>query len=262
MNVSRLFDVRHKTVLVTGGSRGIGLMIATGFVENGARVYISSRSADVCNRVAEELTGRGPGECISLPADLQNMSDIENLAEAISKREPDGLDVLINNAGATWGASIDEYPESAFNKVMNLNVINVFFLTQKLIPLLERKGTADCPSRIINIGSIAGIRVPISTFAYAASKSGLHHMSKAMAIALGPRHITVNSVAPGPFQSKMMRETLEKNGDEIVSANPMGRIGRPNDMAGACIYLASRAGNYVNGAVLVVDGGSSIVPRL
>ncbi|PVV03664.1 hypothetical protein BB560_001849 [Smittium megazygosporum] len=237
-------------------------MIATGFVENGARVYISSRSADVCNKVAEELTEHGPGVCISLPADLQNMSDIEKLAEAISKREPGGLDVLINNAGASWGASIDEYPESAFNKLMNLNVINVFFLTQKLMPLLQKKGTFDCPSRIINIGSIAGIVTHNNMFAYTASKASLHHMSKTMAIALGPRHITVNSVAPGVFPSSMTKELLKRDGENIVQGNLMNRIGRPNDIAGACIYLASRAGSYVNGDVLVVDGGSSIAPKL
>ncbi|PVU96733.1 hypothetical protein BB561_000994 [Smittium simulii] len=263
MNVNTLFSVKDKVVLVTGGSRGIGLMIASGFVSNGAKVYISSRSADVCDEVAKQLTQTGPGKCISLPADLQNMSDIKALVGKLNFLEPDGINVLINNAGANWAQPIDKYTESGFNKVMSLNLTNIFFLSQKLIPLLEKKATKQDPARIINIGSVDGNTVSQHpTFAYGASKAGLHHLTRGMSIPLGQRNITVNAVAPGPFQSKMMKETLDKHGQEIVKKVPMGRIGEPDDMAGVCIYLSSKAGNYVNGSVIVVDGGSSISPKL
>ncbi|KAI9286713.1 hypothetical protein BC943DRAFT_276218 [Umbelopsis sp. AD052] len=262
MNINQLFSVKDKVVLVTGGSRGIGEMIATGFVQGGAKVYISSRSAQACDEVAEKLNKLGPGSCIPIPADLQKSEDVKRLATEIGKREKH-LDVLVNNAGATWGSPIDEYPDAAFSKVMNLNVKSIFTLTQACLPLLEAKATADVPSRVINIGSINGINVPAhETYAYSASKAAVHQLTKHLAGKLGHRHITVNAIAPGSFQSKMMKETLEKFGDIIIATVPVGRIGSPEDIAGTAIYLSSRAGQYTNGAVIVVDGGVIVSAKM
>lgn len=251
--VDDLFSVQGKTALVTGGSRGIGLMIARGFVEAGARVYISSRKADVCDEVATELSK--VGECVSLPADLSTEAACRGLAEAIAARE-DRLHVLVNNAGATWGAPIAEYPASAWDKVLDLNVKAVFYMTQAALPLLEAAGTADDPARVVNIGSIDAIQVPmLETYAYSSSKAAVHQLTRHLARQLGPKHITVNAVAPGPFESKMMAETLRSFGDAIAKSSPLGRIGRPDDMAGVARFLVSRAGSYVTGAVIPVDGG-------
>jgi NAD(P)-dependent dehydrogenase (short-subunit alcohol dehydrogenase family) len=270
--VGDLFDIGGKTALVTGGSRGIGLMIARGFVEAGAKVYISSRKATVCDEVAAELSelselskgaaaeaaeagGASRGTCLSLPADLSEESEVARLAAELGSRE-DRLHVLVNNAGATWGAPLAEYPPSAFDKVLDLNVKAPFLLTQALVPLLEAAATADDPARIINIGSIDAIQVPmLETYAYSSSKAAIHQLTRHLARQLGPRNITVNAVAPGPFESKMMAETLRNFGDAIARTSPLGRIGRPDDMAGVAIYLASRAGAYVTGAVIPVDGG-------
>ncbi|ORZ02239.1 hypothetical protein BCR43DRAFT_554819 [Syncephalastrum racemosum] len=256
MDIEALFSVKDKVVLVTGGSRGIGEMIATGFVQAGAKVYISSRSAKACDEVAAKLSAMGPGKCVALPADLQNVEDIKKLVQGLSKHESH-LDVLINNAGATWGAPLDEYPEAAFQKVMNLNVNRVFALTQACLPLLRAKASQENPSRVINIGSINGVTVPkFESYAYSASKAAVHHMSRHLAGRLGRESITVNAIAPGSFPSKMMAETLRKHGDEIKAAVPVGRVGTPEDVAGTCIYLSSRAGNYTTGATIVVDGGA------
>ncbi len=249
-----LFSVAGKTALVTGGSRGIGLMIARGFVEAGARVYISSRKAEVCDRVAAELAGAGT--CMSLPADLSTEAGARALADALAARE-EKLDVLVNNAGANWGAPLAEYPDSAWDKVLALNVKSVFHLSRFLLPLLEQAVRPGDPARIINIGSIDGLHVPVlETYAYSASKAAVHHLTRVLARRLAPR-ITVNAVAPGPFESKMMAETLQRFRDAIVGSCPLGRIGEPEDMAGVAIYLASRAGAYVTGAVIPVDGGIS-----
>ena len=249
-----LFSVAGKTALVTGGSRGIGLMIARGFVEAGARVYISSRKAEVCDRVAAELAGAGT--CMSLPADLSTEAGARALADALAARE-EKLDVLVNNAGANWGAPLAEYPDSAWDKVLALNVKSVFHLSRLLLPLLEQAARPGDPARIINIGSIDGLHVPVlETYAYSASKAAVHHLTRVLARRLAP-HITVNAVAPGPFESKMMAETLQRFRDAIVGSCPLGRIGEPEDMAGVAIYLASRAGAYVTGAVIPVDGGIS-----
>ncbi|KAL1928457.1 hypothetical protein VTP01DRAFT_2813 [Rhizomucor pusillus] len=256
MDIEALFSVKDKVVLVTGGSRGIGEMIATGFVQAGAKVYISSRSAKACDEVAAKLNKLGPGSCIALPADLQKLDDVKKLVAELSKRESH-LDVLVNNAGATWGAPLDDYPEAAFQKVMNLNVNRVFTLTQACLPLLRAKASSENPSRIINIGSINGVTVPgFETYAYSASKAAIHHLSRHLAGRLGRERITVNAIAPGSFPSKMMAETLRKHGDAIVERVPVGRVGSPEDIAGTCIYLASRAGNYTTGATIVVDGGA------
>jgi len=248
-----LFSVAGKTVVVTGGSRGIGLMIARGFVEGGARVVISSRKAEVCERVAAELSQ--VGECVAVPADLSGEEACRRLAGEVGEREG-RVHVLVNNAGATWGAALETYPGAAWDKVLDLNLKAPFFLTRAMLPLLEAAAGPDDPARVVNVGSIDGLRVPaMPTYAYSASKAGLHHLTRVLARELGPRGVTVNAIAPGPFESKMMAETLRVLGDEIASAAPLGRIGRPDDMAGAALYLASRAGAYVTGAVIPVDGG-------
>ncbi|KAI8639022.1 hypothetical protein BD408DRAFT_350779 [Parasitella parasitica] len=258
MDVQNLFSVKDKVVLVTGGSRGIGEMIATGFVQGGAKVYISSRSAQACDEVATKLTTLGPGKCIALPADLQNVEDIKKLVGELSKRETH-LDVLVNNAGATWGAPLDSYPDAAFQKVMNLNVTRIFTLTQACLPLLRNNATEGTPSRVINIGSINGEAPPgLETYAYSASKAAIHHLTRHLAGKMGREHILVNAIAPGSFPSKMMAATLKERGDAIISAVPVGRVGSPEDVAGTCIYLSSRAGQYTVGAVIVVDGGALV----
>jgi NAD(P)-dependent dehydrogenase (short-subunit alcohol dehydrogenase family) len=250
--MQELFSVAGKVALVTGGSRGIGLMIARGYVEAGAKVYISSRKAEVCEQVARELSARGT--CVALPADCSTEAGCRGLAEALAAREP-ALHVLVNNAGANWGAPLAEYPDAAWDKVLALNVKAVFHLTRACLPLLEAAARPGDPARVINIGSIDGLQAPVlETYAYSSSKAAVHHLTRVLAHRLAPR-ITVNAVAPGPFESKMMAETLRKFRDAIVASCPLGRIGEPEDMAGVAIYLASRAGAYLTGAVIPVDGG-------
>lgn len=252
-----LFDLTGKIALVTGGTRGIGRMMARGLLEAGARVYISSRKADACAATEREL--KEFGQVTAVPADLSTEAECLRLATELAAREEE-LHVLVNNAGATWGSPIEEFPASAWDKVVDLNLKSPFFLTRALLPLLEAAGTHDDPARVINVGSIDGIRVPpLPTFSYSASKAGVHQLTRVLARELGPRHITVNAVAPGPFESKMMAATLEAFGDVISETAPLRRIGRPDDMAGIAVYLASRAGAYVTGAVIPVDGGISIV---
>ena len=250
--MSDLFDVKGKIVLVTGGSRGIGEMIARGFVEAGSKVYISSRKADVCDALAAELSKSGT--CVSLPADLSTEAECQRLASEITSREKH-LDVLVNNAGATWGAPMAEYDEQAFERVMALNVKGVFHLTKFLRSHLEAAGTPDAPARVINIGSIDGIQVPaMETYAYSSSKAAVHQLTRHLAKFMAPL-VTVNAIAPGPFQSKMMAATLATFGDSIIASAPMKRIGRPDDMAGTAIFLASPAASYITGAIIPVDGG-------
>jgi NAD(P)-dependent dehydrogenase (short-subunit alcohol dehydrogenase family) len=256
--MSDLFSIRNKVALVTGGSRGIGLMIARGYVEAGAKVYISARKRDVCDAAAAELSRMGT--CISVPADCGTQAGCEGLARAIAEREP-ALHVLVNNAGANWGAPLAEYPDTAWDKVLALNTKAIFHLTRACLPMLRAAATPADPARVINIASIDGLRVPLlETYAYSASKAAALHLSRVLAIRLAPDHITVNAVAPGPFESKMMHETLERFRDAIVGSCPLGRIGEPEDMAGVAIYLASRAGAYVTGAVIPVDGGITVRP--
>jgi NAD(P)-dependent dehydrogenase (short-subunit alcohol dehydrogenase family) len=251
-----LFSITGKIALVTGGSRGIGFMIARGFVEAGATVYISSRKAEVCDAVAKELSASG--RCVSLPADLGTEAGARALASAFAEREQH-LHILVNNAGANWGAPLTEYPDSAWDKVLALNVKSIFHLTRLLLPQLERAARPGDPARVINIGSIDGIQVPLlETYAYSASKAAVHHLTRVLAMQLASRNITVNAVAPGPFESKMMAETLDRFRDAIVSSCPLGRIGEPEDMAGIAIYLSSRAGAYLTGTVIPVDGGISV----
>lgn len=252
--MSDLFSTEGKTALVTGGTRGIGLMVARGLLQAGAtRVYVSSRKAQACEDAAAELAAYG--DAVPLPADLSSEAECVRLAAEVASRE-DALHVLVNNAGATWGAPLEEFPASAWDKVLDLNLKAPFFLTRALLPQLAAAGTADDPARVINIGSVDGLHVPPNpTYSYSASKAAVHQLTKVLAKELGPRHVTVNAVAPGPFESKMMAATLEAFGEQIAAMAPLGRIGRPDDMAGVAVFLASRAGAYVTGAVIPVDGG-------
>lgn len=251
-----LFSIAGKTALVTGGSRGIGRMIAAGYVDAGATVYISSRKADVCEQVATELSERGT--CVALPADLSSEGGCRRLADELAGRT-DHLDILVNNAGATWGAPLDEFDDAAWDRVLGLNVKGVFHTTKFCLPLLRAAGTVEEPARVINIGSIDGIHVPVlETYSYSASKAAVHQLTRHLAKRLAPS-VTVNAIAPGPFESKMMAATLEAFGDQIASSAPLKRIGRPDDMAGTAIFLASRAGAYLTGAVIPVDGGIATV---
>jgi NAD(P)-dependent dehydrogenase (short-subunit alcohol dehydrogenase family) len=256
--VQDLFSIKGKVAVVTGGSRGIGAMIARGFVEAGAKVYISARKEEEVRKTAAELSERG--ECIAIPADLSTEAGCRGLADAVAARES-AIQILVNNAGANWGAPLAEFPDSGWDRVLNLNVKGVFHLTKMLVPLLEKGAKDGDPSRIINIGSIDGLKVPfLETYSYSASKAAVHHLTRVLAIQLAPKKITVNAVAPGPFESKMMAVTLDRFRDAIVSSCPLGRIGEPEDMAGVAIYLASRAGAYVTGVVIPVDGGITVRP--
>jgi NAD(P)-dependent dehydrogenase (short-subunit alcohol dehydrogenase family) len=248
-----LFSLSGKTAVVTGGSRGIGFMIAKGLLDAGAKVIISSRKEHELLPARDELSAYG--EVHAVVADVSTLEGVNSLAERVTELFPT-LNILVNNAGATWGMPLDEFSEHAWDKVMDTNVKGVFFLTQQLLPNLRRGASHDEPARVINIGSIDGLHVnPMDTYSYSASKAGVHHLTRAMARRLGPEHITVNAIAPGPFESKMMAATLKAAGDSIARMAPLGRIGRPDDMAGVAVYLASRAGSYVTGAVIPVDGG-------
>jgi 2-deoxy-D-gluconate 3-dehydrogenase len=248
-----LFSLQGRVALVTGGSRGIGKMIAAGFLEFGAKVYISSRKADACNATAAELSARG-GQCLSLPQDVSSVAGCRALAEEITRREGK-LDILINNAGAAWGADFDEFPEHGWDKVMNLNLKSPFFLTQALHATLKAAASAERPAKVINIASIDGIRLnPLETYSYHASKAGLIYLTQRMAAKLVHDRIVVTAIAPGPFASDMNRAARD-HGDMVAARTPLRRIGRDEDMAGAAIYLASRAGDYVVGDTIAVDGG-------
>lgn len=259
MDTASLFSVAGKTAVVTGGSRGIGRMIAEGFVSGGANVYITARKAEACDATAAELTGIGPGKCVSIPGDLSNEAGCRAFADAVIEREP-ALHVLVNNAGATWGAPLEEYPDSAWDKVLNVNVKAVFTLTRMLLPHLRAAASAADPARVINIGSVDGIKVPgTDNYAYGASKAAVHMVTRQLAHNLTRDHITVNAIAPGPFPSKMMAFVLDADGGEQLVAKgvPLGRIGTPEDVAGTALFLSSRAGAYLTGAVIPVDGGIS-----
>ena len=249
--MDKLFSLEGRVALVTGGSRGIGRMIAEGFLRHGAKVYISARKAEACDRTAAELSALGP--CTSLPADVSSVAGVEALAAEITRREPK-LDILVNNAGAAWGAPFDEFPESGWDKVVDLNLKAPFFLTQALTPLLKRAAT-DHLAKVIHIASIDGVSVnPQETYSYAASKAGLIHLTRRMALKLAPERIAVSAIAPGAFASTMNKDARD-HADAVAQRVPAGRIGTPEDMAGAAIYLASRAGDYVMGSTLIVDGG-------
>jgi NAD(P)-dependent dehydrogenase (short-subunit alcohol dehydrogenase family) len=253
MDTSNLFSLRGKTALVTGGSRGIGKMIADGFLAQGAKVYISSRKADACNAAAEELS-RGGGTCIALPMDVSTLDGARALATAYAARES-SLDILVNNAGAAWLAGFDDFPEKGWDKVMDLNVKSPFFLTQALAAPLRAAARPDRPAKVINIASIDGIYLtPIETYSYAASKSALIQLTRLMASRLAKDHIVVTAIAPGPFKSEMNIRARDHEA-EVAAQVPVRRVGSDLDMAGAAIFLASRAGDYVVGSVITVDGG-------
>ena len=250
---AELFDLTGKRALVTGGTRGIGLMMARGLLQAGARVVISSRKADGCERAQADLAAFGDVRAVA--ADLSRHEECLRLADAVAA-DGEGLHILVNNAGATWGEPLESFPDSAWDKVLDLNVKSPFWMVQALVPALRAAGTADDPARIINVGSIDGMRVsPLPTYSYASSKAALHQLTRVLARELGPQHITVNAVAPGPFPSKMMAATLDEFGDAIAASAPLRRIGRDDDMAGIAVFLAGRAGSYLTGAVIPVDGG-------
>ncbi|KAI9048743.1 hypothetical protein LZ554_007574 [Drepanopeziza brunnea f. sp. 'monogermtubi'] len=262
MDSATLFDVKDKVVLVTGGAKGIGRMISEGYVVNGAKVYISSRDSKACEEACKELNALGKGSAHSIPADFYKVEDCKRMVEELKKRETK-LDVLVNNSGSNWGESYDTFPEAAWTRVLTLNLTRVFTLTQLLTPLLEAAQTPSSPSRIINIGSVDGLRVPsLETFSYSASKAGLHQLSRVLANHLGKRNITSNTIACGPFQSKMMKATLETFGEAIKEGIPLGRIGSKEDVAGTCLFLSGRAGAFVNGATIALDGGSLVGSKL
>lgn len=260
-----IFSIAGKVAIVTGGSRGIGEMIAAGFLASGAKVYISSRKADVCEATAKRLVDRHGGECIAVPADLSQLDGVNTLVAAVRDNESQ-LDILVNNAGATWGAPLGEFPESGWDKVMDTNVKGIFFLTQALLPLLEVSGTHEDPARVINIGSVDGIKTPsFDNFSYGASKAAVHHLTRVLAAHLVRRHIIVNAIAPGPFPSWMLSAGVGFGGkvegegvdwDRVGRNNPRGRVGTMEDIAGLCIFLSSRAGAYTVGETIACDGGS------
>lgn len=252
---STLFSVAGKHVLVTGGSRGIGRMIARGFLDAGATVTITARKADACRRAAEELSAHGP--CTAVPVDVADPAGVAELVAAVGAAAP-RLDVLVNNAGATWGEPLETFPRSAWDKVLDVNVKAVFELTVACLPLLRAAASADDPARVLTIGSVDGIRTPaLESYAYSASKAAVHMLTRHLALRLAGEAITVNAIAPGPFDSKMMAWVLddEAGRQQVAASVPLGRVGRPDDMAGTAIFLASRAGSYLTGAVIPVDGG-------
>ena len=250
--MNELFSLHGRTALVTGGSRGIGRMIAAGFLAQGARVYVSSRKAEACERAAAELGGLG--ECLAMPADVSTMEGVAALAAAFTTREP-RLDILVNNAGAAWGESFDTFPEKGWDKVVDLNLKTPFFLTQALHGALKAAASEERPAKVINVASIDGVSInPQETYSYAASKAGLIQLTRRMALRLIQDRIVVTAIAPGAFASEMNRDARD-HGDEVARRIPARRIGRDEDMAGAAIYLASRAGDYVVGSTLIVDGG-------
>ncbi|MGM0363309.1 SDR family oxidoreductase [Streptomyces griseoaurantiacus] len=250
---AELFDLRGKYALVTGGTRGIGMMIARGLLRAGARVVISSRDADACAEAERQLSEFG--EVRAIPADLSRYEECRRLADLVTA-DSGRLDILVNNAGAMWREPLETFPVEAWDSVVDLNLKSPFWLVQALLPALRAAGTADDPARVINIGSIAAIHVAASpNYSYAGSKAGLHQLTRVLARELGPQHVTVNAVAPGPFPSRMMAATLETHGDAIAAKAPLRRVGREDDMAGVAVFLASRAGSYLTGAVVPVDGG-------
>jgi NAD(P)-dependent dehydrogenase (short-subunit alcohol dehydrogenase family) len=258
MPISSLFDIAGKTAVITGGSRGIGLMIARGFVEAGVKVYISSRSAPACAEAAEALSKIG--SCTAFPHDLGQTAGVHKLADEIKARESK-IDILVNNAGAAWAEPFEKYSEKGWDKLMDINLKATFLLTQALYPLLRAAGTAEDPARVINIGSIDGILAPsIETYAYSASKAAVHHLTRNLAKHLAKDNINVNAIAPGPFETKMLAPVLAVSRKAMVAGVPRGRIGEDDDMIGAAIFYASRASSYVTGTVLPVDGGISGTP--
>ncbi|HJN52014.1 MAG: SDR family oxidoreductase [Pseudomonadales bacterium] len=261
--MKNLFSIEGKVAVVTGGSRGIGEMIAAGFLANGAKVYISSRKADVCSATAKRLQETYGGECVSIPADLSGLDGIETLTKGVESQE-ERLDILVNNAGATWGEPLDVFPESGWDKVMDTNVKGVFFLTQKMLPLLRKSANAEDPARVINVGSVDGIKTPVfENFSYGPSKAAVHHLTRVLAAHLVKENIIVNGIAPGPFPTWMLSAGVGFGGategvdwDSVGKGNPRGRVGTMEDIAGLAIFLSSRAGAFTVGEIITCDGGA------
>lgn len=253
-----LFSLSGKVALVTGGSQGIGLMIARGLLRAGAKVYIASRKIAVCESAATELSAFG--ECLPLAVDMSREADITRLAAQLGQSEP-ALNILVNNAAAAWAAPLQDYPAAAWDKVLGVNVKGVFLLCRALLPLLTAGARAGDPARIINIGSIDGFRAPaFETYAYSASKAAVHQLTRVLAQRLAADNLTVNAIAPGPFPSKMTADMLEEKGQELVRSVPLGRIGEADDMEGIAVFLASRGSAFVTGQIIAVDGGLSTRP--
>ena len=259
LDIQHLFSLEGKVALVTGGSRGIGYMISQGLLQAGARVYISARKAQACKDAAAELGQYG--ECVALPGDVSDPDSRRQLCEQLAAAEP-RLDILVNNAGTAWGADYESFPESAFDKVMRVNVTAMFALTRDLTPLLEAAATPEDPARVINIGSMEGLHIPtvhgMGNYAYTTSEAALHHLTRHLAVELGRRRITVNAIAPGFFPSRMTDHVFENRRQEIEGNSLLGRVGKAEEMAGIAVYLSGRAGAYTSGAVIPVDGGTSI----
>jgi len=250
--VKNLFDISGKVAIVTGGSRGIGAMIARGFVANGVKTYITARREAELRETEQALSQLG--ECIAMPADLSGLAGVNAFADAVLERE-DALHILVNNAGATWGAAIDEFPEQGWDRTMDLNVKSIFFLTQRLLPALRAAGTAADPARVINIGSINGITHPhMENYAYSASKAAVHQLTRHLGADLAPQHINVNAIAPGFFPSKMTSHLMAHE-EALAAGIPRRRVGSAEDAAGTAIYLCARASAWLCGQVLVLDGG-------
>lgn len=252
--MSDLFDLSGRVALITGGSKGIGKMIAEEYVRRGVRTYIAARKAAICRQTAEELSAFG--ECVDIPADLSTLDGVRGLVEEIGRRES-RLDILVNNAGTGWVATLDEFPEKGWDKVLNLNLKAAFFLTQQLLPLLRKAASAERPAKVINVSSIEALFLSADeSYSYSASKAGLNHLTRHMAKRLAKDHVYVNAIAPGAFASDL--NVLARDNPEIIeNFVPASRVGRPDDIAGTAVYMASRAGDYLMGITLVVDGGVS-----
>ncbi|CAH0992141.1 Rhamnolipids biosynthesis 3-oxoacyl-[acyl-carrier-protein] reductase [Sinobacterium norvegicum] len=258
-SLDHLFSLQGKVALITGGSRGIGRMMAQGLLQAGAKVYITARKADPCQQAAEELSQYG--DCVAIPADVADSDSRMALCARLAADEQQ-LDILINNAGSAWGDDYETYPEQAFEKLMKINVTAVFALTRDLTPMLETAGSGSDPARVINIGSMDGLHIPTvhqkAGYAYTATKAAVHQLTRHLAVELGPRGIAVNAVAPGFFASKMTDQLFENHRQDMEANSLLKRVGQAEEMAGVAIYLCSRAGAYTHGAVIPVDGGTSI----
>lgn len=259
MDLNTLFSLQGKVAIVTGGSRGIGKMITQGLLQAGAKVYITARKKAACEEAARELSVFGP--CLAIASDIGTASGRAELLTAVSQKE-DKLHILINNAGTNWGEEFDKFPDEAFEKVLHLNVSAVFSMTRDFVRLLENAATAEDPARVINIGSMDGLHIPTvsgtGTFAYTSSKAAVHHLTRNLAVTLAPRRITVNAIAPGFFPSKMTEYVFGEHLADIEENSLEKRVGKPEEMAAVAIYLCSKGGAYTNGAVIPVDGGTSI----
>ena len=256
LKIEDLFSVQGKIAVVTGGHRGIGEMIASTYLANGVKVYISSNKAEECDHKAKELSEKFDTACISIPADLATIEGIKSLVDQLSAKE-EKIDILVNNAGATWGEPIDDYPEAGWDKVMDINIKGMFFMCQQLLPLLRKAGSSDEPARIINIGSIDGYNTPaFENYAYSISKAAVHHLTRVLGGRFVKEHILVNAIAPGVFQTNMMKSAIDNQFDKLIERIPNKRLGTPEDIGGIVLFLSSRAGNNTVGATITCDGGT------